>query len=379
VSWLGASARDWRVWALWLFLQAPGFRVLAKFLPDPLRPAIPLWLAGVCVFYGALLHHDGVRAACRLIGRRRVILAPIVIVLSIVNAIAYPRVDGRKAHGLGSDEDDNLIQTSVRLVTGQRPVYVHTYLGNGPTQGPGWALMAAPLTLSRTYFLLTPLAYAALPVIVVAAGGAPLGAALAAILPLTSPAFWELMVTGSDLFAIGVLFVALTAGLFRWRRRVWPTALAVGLTVAAATSRLIFAFPAALVGSFLWARDRAAAASFAARGAVIVLIEFVAWWPDPTSATPIAVLGKGVFMLGPAGVAVGAVATVAATAVAASRAGPRVDSWMRSAWLVLGVMLGAIAVADIITFRFVFADWQAATYPCVAAPLLVAAVALSER
>ena len=55
MSWLSASVRDWRVWALWLFLQAPGFRVMARFLPDPLRPAVPLWLAGIAVFYGALL------------------------------------------------------------------------------------------------------------------------------------------------------------------------------------------------------------------------------------------------------------------------------------------------------------------------------------
>ena len=379
MNWIVASARDWRVWALWLFLQAPGFRVLAKFLPDPLRPAIPFWLAGIGLFYGALLHHDGLRAWCRLAARRRMILLVVAIVLAVVNAAVYPHVDGRKAQGLGSDEDDNLIQTSVRLVTGQRPLYVRTYLGNAPTQGPGWALMVAPLAISRTYVLLTPLAYAALPAIVVAAGGAPTGGALAALLPLTSPAFWELMVTGSDLFAVGVLFVALTTALFMWRRGAWGTVVAVALAMAAATSRLVFALPAAIVATFLWRRDRAAAAAFAGLCGAVAMIDVVAWWPDTAQVTPLQVFGKGVFMLGRAGVALGAVATGAAAFVAVSRAGARAESWMQSAWLVVAVMPVAIAVADIISVRYVFADWQAATYPCVAVPLLVAAVALRER
>jgi hypothetical protein len=59
-------------------------------------------------------------------------------------------------------------------------------------------------------------ALGALPRIVVAARGGELAAALATVLPLSSPAFWEPLVTGSDLFAIGVLFAGLKAAIFRW-------------------------------------------------------------------------------------------------------------------------------------------------------------------
>jgi hypothetical protein len=376
-EWLRRGARDWRVWALWLFLQAPGFRVLAKFLPSSLRPAIPVWLVGVWLLYSALLHHEGLRVWCRRAAARR-ILGAIVIALALFNAAVYPRVDARKAQMLGSDEDDNLIQTSVRLVTGQRPLYVHNYFGNAPTQGPGWALMVTPLTLTGAYFLLTPLAYGALPLVVAAAGGSGLAAAIAAIVPLTSPAFWELLVTGSDLFAIGVLFVALTAALHQWRRTAVSTAICLGLTAAAATSRFIFAFPAALAGSFLWRRDRLGGALFVTASVMIVLIEWAAWWPDTADATPISLVGKGIFMLGPLGVRLGAIAAVAATAIAIWLADRRVESWMRSGWLALAVVLGAIAIAELGDPDFDFQSWRAATYPMVAAPLLVATVALTE-
>jgi hypothetical protein len=304
-------------------------------------------------------------------------LMAIVVVLSTFNAVVYPRVDGLKSQMRGSDEDDNLIQTSLRLVKGERPVYVHNYLGNAPTQGPGWALVVAPLTLSGTYCLLTPLALGALPVIVVAAGGGEVAAALATVLPLSSPAFWELLVTGSDLFAIGVLFAALTVAMSCWRPGdAGSPAACIALAVAAGTSRLVFAYPVALIGCFLWKRNRAGAAFFVSLSLAIVVLEYLVWWPDADRTTPISLLAKGVLMLGPGAMVVATAATLAATIVAVAQIGDDVGSWMRGAWLGIAAMLGAIAVADLVR-HFDLSQWQAASYPVVAGPLLVSLVALT--
>jgi len=310
-------------------------------------------------------------------GRQRLYLIAIIVGLSIFNAFAYPRVDGLKSRMQGSDEDDNLIQTSLRLVKGERPVYVHNYLGNAPTQGIAWALVVAPLTLSGSYFLLTPLALGALPVVVVAAGGGEAAATLATVLPLSSPAFWELLVTGSDLFAIGVLFAALTVAMFCWRQGgPGSTAACVALAVTGGTSRLVFAYPIAVIGSFMWKRDRAGAAFFVALSLVIVVVEYFVWWPDPDRTTPISLIDKGLFMLGPGALVVGAAATLAATAIAVAHVGDDVGSWMRGAWLGIAAMLGAIAVIDVVHRDFNLSQWQAASYPMVAVPLLVSFVAL---
>jgi hypothetical protein len=239
------------------------------------------------------------------------------------------------------------------------------------------ALLLAPLTLSGTYFLLTPLGLGALPMIVVFAGGGEVAAALATVLPLSSPAFWELLVTGSDLFAIGVLFAALTVAMSCWRQgSPGSWAVCITLAVAAATSRLVFVYPVALMGCFLWKRDRAGAAFFVSLSLVIIVLEYLVWWPDPDRTTPISLLAKGVLMLGPGALPVATAATLAATIMAVAQIGDDVGSWMRGAWLGIAAMLGAIAVTDLVR-HFDLSQWQAASYPVVAGPLLVSLVALT--
>jgi len=49
---------------------------------------------------------------------------------------------------------------------------------------------------------------------------------------------------------------------------------------------------------------------------------------------------------------------------------------MRGAWLEIAALLGAIAVTDLVHRDFDLSQWQAASYPMVAVPLLVSFVAL---
>jgi hypothetical protein len=237
--------------------------------------------------------------------------------------------------------------------------------------------MVAPLAVSGTYFLLTPLALGLLPLALIHAGGDELAAALATLLPLSSPAFWELLVTGSDVLAIGVLFVGLTTAVFCWRdRHIGAGVACAALMLAAGSSRVILAYPAALVGCFMWKRDKASAAFLVAIIVALVALECLVWLPDPQGLTPMHLFAKGMNLLGPTGVIVGAVGSLLAAGIAIKRIDDRAVSWMQGAGLGLAVPLVAVSVADLARAGLDVAHWQGATYLITSMPLFVAYVAL---
>ena len=370
------SLRDWRVWALTLTIQGPGARAIFRYAPWPavLFPAI------IClsmIVLGASLHGP-LAPWIRRAGSRLSLVAGVLCVVAAINLIAYPRVDALKLQGRGSDEDDALIQTAQRLVTGQRPLYVATYLGNAPSVGPGWATLVAPLAVTGTYALLTPLALGLLVWIVRREGGGDAGTALTVLLPLTSPAFWELLVSGSDLFAIGVLFVVLAAFALRWRARsVGASILGVALVVAAASSRVVFAYVTACVSAFMWRTRRPAALLAAAVTAAVVAGECWFWWPDREGVTPLFLISKLLRDLPAAGVALAVVVALGSAGWALAQLTDEIDTWCRGLWLLLVVPLAAVSLGLLAANGWRVADWQAASYVQVAVPSLVACVALS--
>ena len=163
-----SGVADWRVWALTLTIQWPGLRALARYAPWP-SIVIPVFVTGIACVYAASLQKPRFLASPRL-GSRRVVTV-VITAIAAANFVIYPRVDSLKNQGRGSDEDDAVVVTAERLVTGKRPVYVPTYLGNPPFSGPGWALLVSPLAVGGAYALLTPIACAGL-VWLVGRGGA---------------------------------------------------------------------------------------------------------------------------------------------------------------------------------------------------------------
>lgn len=337
-------------------------------------------IIGVAVFvYGAALHRPlAPWMIRRRIGSRLSVIVGVVCVVAAVNLVVYPRVDALKSQGRGSDEDDALIETAQRLVTGQRPVYVATYLGNTPSVGLGWVAFVAPLAVTGWYALLTPLACGVLVWVVRSAGGADSGTALALLLPLTSPAFWELSVTGSDLFAIGVLFVALTAVAARWRSSsLRSSILLVVLVVAASSTRAAFAYVTAWVSVFMWRRTRSGALLAGAATAAVVAVEGWGWWPDPTGATPLYLVSKLIRLLGAGGVALSVVVALGSAAWTLAQRDDEIATWWRGMWVLLVVPLEAISLGLLMAIGWHVANWQAASYVEVAVPPLVACVARS--
>src|SRR4029077_14499102 len=147
--------RDWRVWALVFTVQGPGVRAIVRYAPAPAF-VLAFVVIAAFIFYGACLHGP-LRPWLNRAGSRLGVVLAVLGAVAALNVAVYPRVDGLKAVGRGSDEDDALVTTAQRLATGQRPVYVPTYLGNTPSVGLAWAALVSPLAITGTYALLTPL------------------------------------------------------------------------------------------------------------------------------------------------------------------------------------------------------------------------------
>ena len=203
----------------------------------------------------------------------------------------------------------------------------------------------APLAVTGAYSLLTPVALAILVWVVKRAGGGGRVAALALLLPPTSPGFWELSVTGSALFAIGVLFVVLTAVAWRSRRAtIGTSAILLILALAAASSRVVFAFVPLCVSLFMWRKHRPGFVLVAAAAVVVTGVEFWSWWPDTAGVTPLFLISKLVRQLGAGGVVVGIVVAMAGAAVALVQLDEQIDSWWRGLWLLLVAPLAAVSL-----------------------------------
>jgi hypothetical protein len=374
-NWIVIGLRDWRVWALVAFLQIPAIRPMAKYLPDVLLPAIPIYLIGTLLVYAVVLHAPGARRMCRRLERRWWPLAAIVLAAALVSGAAYPRVDALKKSGRGSDEDDQLIQTSQRLIAGNRPLYVPTYLGNAPTAGPGWALAVSPLVLSGTYFLLTPLALAALPLVISSTSNRP-AIALGILLPVSSPAFWELLATGSDIFPVGVVFAALTALVIHWPTRELLHRLAcLVLALVAVSTRFVLVYGVVLMGCFLWKRSKLGAVLLTGLSVGFVIVQCLAWLPQP-EWTPLHLLTRRMTALGPTWFLAGAACSALVAVAAMRRADERAVTWMEGMWAGFAMPLVVVSVADLVNSGFSFSAWRGATYFATAVPLLVVAIAV---
>lgn len=361
--------RDWRVWALLVTVQWPGLHTIAKYAPWPAL-ATALVVVTAADLYAGLLHGHRPRA---LAGHRWPVPVAIAVVLAI-NLACYPRVDALKTAGRGSDQDDALIVTARRLVTAQQPVYTPTYLGNPPSPGPVWALVVAPLAASGAYALLTPTAFALL-IWIVSRYARRAGVWLATIVPLSSPGFWELLVNGSDLFAIGVLFTSLVVVGHRWRPG-WLGVVTGGLAAAAASSRVVFACVPAGVAAFMWRAGRPGALTVAAVTVATVVAEGMLWMSYPPGTTPMHIVTDTTQELGIAWVICAVIAFGGCAIFAASRAGDSLAAWLRGVWLMVSAPLLIVTVGALMTREWRVEDWYAASYLEVAVAPLVASIAL---
>lgn len=296
------------------------------------------------------------------------------LLLAAVSLAIYPRADGLKAVGRGTDADDSMILGATNLVRHFDPYRSTTYFGNPISPGPGWVLLASPFSLTGLWALFFPLSVAVLYFVARASGADLEAAAGGAIVLVSGLGIWEMMVQGGDLFPLGV-GVALC--LFALRdggprgRRFWVF---VGLLALLSTARLVVPF-LLLPPVFLYllrSRGRLVAMRFLAGTTLATLGIHVVFYLRAADYMPLHLVAKGLQILEglPAWTLVVVAAGLGAGAYGLRRRLAELDHerLVLLTATAFAVPLLVVAVADLSVRGFDLADWEGSNYAAVAVP-----------
>jgi len=378
---LKKSLTDRCVWLVFVSLQVPALRAIFKYVPAGLLPCVPvvmviIWLACALLLGGAAVP-EKVR---RLLGRGWVLVL-LLVAVAVASFLVYPVADALKEVGRGSGSDDALIIAGSRLIRGMHPYGERTYLGNPISAPPGMVLLALPFSVTGLYFLFTPALVLVAAVVLRWVSGGYTAANVFVLLMMTSLCFWELLVIGSDIPAVGLLFLVSVTVLWRlWPGTRWVGAGCVILAVLCMHTRIVFAYMGIVMVIFLWGRDRAKSIRFAAYtvlAAAALHLAFFAW--DPGGYTPLHLIGKGDYSLKPAMKMVAAVLCGITGLTMILRVRDSVVSWLFYAWLCLIVPLGVLGLSVLALLKYDVAGWEGANYIMLSAPLIVGAAVMRGR
>ncbi len=364
-------------------LFVPSTRAIFKFLPVPAAVC-----AAMAVFLAFLYTLTLSRRSVSFFGSERFpnrrFIAFVILLFSAAAYFVYPIADARRESGMGSTADDAMIGSVRALVERGKP-YAVSLAGSVPSSpGPGWIILNAPLVLSRCYFLLTPL-YALFSILAhgrTCGGGAAVPSVMLALLS-SSLLFWEMMVTGHDLIALGFGFAT---AVMLWRHAIdkarkgpfalWLLSVAL-LTGFLSTARIVFIFLPFLLGLLFVRRSPGrtmamVAVSFASAAALHAIFYF----GGDGYYQPLHLIGRGTRTVGILLIAPGAAATLALAAVAAFRVGDTLESQLGWFSLALAVPLSLIATGEFVSFGCDVRYWEGANYlmPVIPAFLWYAAL-----
>lgn len=351
---------DWRPWLLLYALQVPSLRAFVKYVPDALHVLIPLYLVGAFVCYAWLVSTNRFAKFFE----SRALLVVLLTLHVALNVFIYPEADALKFAGRGSPQDDALIVGGERLVQGVNPYEGETFKHEWVSAGPAWIVLALPFTLTGMFALFTP-AWIALTACLIARYYTRRTATLALVLCFSSPLFWELSVTGSDMIAMGCAFLLLVL----WSYRAWTSGGRVAKLLSAVfaggvtTSRIVFGYLLFLVSGFLLRKQTSRAILFGllSVGAfVLIQLPFYLWNPERYFPLTRFFWAKG--MLGPMLEAVALVTTATTLVYLALRTTMNERAWLKSAALSLVVTMFWSAIGDLKMNSFEFAAWEGANY-----------------
>jgi hypothetical protein len=192
---------------------------------------------------------------------------------------------------------------------------------------------------------------------------------------MTAPAFWELSVTGSDLFAIGVLFVVRTRLVWAGRTGAGVSVAEAVLVFAAASARASFAWVTMCLSLFMYRQRRAGAALVS--GVTVATVAFEAWfWLPRSDGTPLYLVSKRSGLLGITGVILAVAVAVSASVWAIGLLNERIETWWLGLWVMLAVPLATVSISVLAALGREISNWPAAGYLEAAVPALVAYVAM---
>ena len=347
-------------WLLLLLLQLPALRSFYKYVPEQLHLAIPLVVLALVPVYHFILHPPV--WAKKIMATALVPLASVAITVELAYLV-YPLADGLKHSGGGSDADDAMIQGALYLWQGASPYIATTYFGNPISPGPGWIVLFSPLVLLNVYWLITPVMLALLLFVLWRQTQDWLVLSRLSLILPSSLMFWELLVVGSDLWALSCLAaLLLLIPVHRWRGLKFLAVVLLAGTVG--TARSVLFYFAALPALHLWPQRKLGAVAIGLLAlSVTVLWHAFFWQVSGGNYPPLHLLTKGGDLF--SGIWLGvAILLLAATC--------GYLLWLRAAqplhilqagFVALYVPLLLVALADLMVYRSgSFALWEGANY-----------------
>lgn len=305
-------------------------------------------------------------------------LVLVSLFVALVVWVVYPLADELKLQMRGSDQDDCVILGVNQLLQLSNPYVLKTYLGNPCSTGPGLLFLYAPF---------------------VAAGAYPLGAVFAMTLALGTMRFagmesysvgvfltlmvasiftQEMLVVGSDLFALGCGFLVLCFCLTRFiKDRNLPGLFAMAVLAGLlASSRINFLFLGPLVAGFVILHWRSGGIVFLLVTACVALGPgFYLYISDPEVFAPLHLLGKSEILLPGVFLVCGLIASIALMALSVILVRRSIANVPLAFFLSLLPSLAALSLGDLARRGWQLAQWEGANYLMPIIPLACALIA----
>ncbi len=370
---------DYRVWLVYISLQLPALRAVFKYLAEIHWLLVPVYLLATLLFTSLLLHSLPVRRKLEQTSSLATFTGLILIIL-VANLWLYPIADARSEQGKGSDQDHSLIIAGERLYQGNNPYKGEHWPHESAAAGPGWIILASPLAATGQYVFLNPLIIALTACLLAFVRRSFFAGVIFLLLMMSSLAFWELTVVGSDMISIGCLMLIATIIVYYgWQRGGLAKALSAILLAFVATGRAVFFYLIPLFAFFQRKRQPASSLMFLLiAGGVFTALNLVFYLWTPEWYLPLHVFWKGELLMGRWFYLAAGLACIVVAFLAAKSVSNDLPSWILNCWITILIGMSFAALGDLWSSSFIFSQWEGANYLGVAMPGYAAFLALTN-
>jgi len=299
----------------------------------------------------------------------------LILIFAILTYVIYPVADARKNVGKGSTGDDAIIEPALTLLGDGKLYNVILYDGAPISPGPGWILLNSPFVLFNAFWVLSVF-YVTLTVILTCfLFGKYRETNMVLFLLSSSLMFWEILVTGHDLIAIGFIFVALVSLAYvlnknKSERNILLISLAVSVGFIS-TCRVVFICFPVLLSIFYWKFCKKKAVIFFVSSLLVCGTLHGYYYMINEYYQPFHLFRRGRINVGSYLSFIGLAVTIIALYFIYKKLVNTIESWMFSLFVCMSIPLTTISLGELITVGFQFSLWEGANYLMPATPLLL--------
>ncbi|MBV1883826.1 MAG: hypothetical protein KUG82_19460 [Pseudomonadales bacterium] len=268
-----------------------------------------------------------------------------------------------------------MIEPALTLFTNQGLYSPTLYDGAPISPGPGWILQNAPFAILDLYWLLSAFYITLTVALFHFLFKKYRETNLVLILLSSSLLFWELLVTGHDLIAIGFSFVFYIALTYRLSNsssdhHLFLCMLAITVGIFATSRILFFCFPI-LLSAFLWKFNRRQAIQFSVISLSVTALFHGYFYTTSDHYQPLHLFSRGSTQVGSYLSMFGLIATISAFFIVYRSLQNSIESWLFSVFVCISLPLTVIAIGEFMASNYDFSLWEGANYLMPSTPILV--------